>query len=62
MKAFENKKEKLNEDVAQKKIANGGIVEELDIESLNEVTGGGLKNGTFKTPTKDISGDTKAKI
>lgn len=61
MTKIENPKEKLNEEVVEKEITNGGIVEELDIESLNEVTGGSLRS-TYKTPTKDIPGGTIAKI
>ena len=45
----------------KKEKTNAGIVEELDIESLNEVTGGALRN-TIRTQPQDISGDTKAKI
>jgi len=59
------KNAKLNEDLkeerTEKEMTNAGIVEELDIESLNEVTGGALKN-TIRTITQDISGDTKSKI
>ena len=54
-------KEKLKEEEVKKEVGNAGIVEELDIESLNEVTGGGLKS-TYRTPTEDISGGTKEKI
>jgi len=60
MKEVEKKKAKLNEE-AEKEINNGGIVEELDIESLNEVTGGALRS-TIRTTPQDISGDTKNKI
>lgn len=61
MKADEIKKKNLNEEGVQKENANGGVVEELDLDSLAEVTGGSLRNN-YKTPTQDISGDTKAKI
>ncbi len=61
MGKFENSKEKLNEEEVKKEVANVGIVEELDIEGLNEVTGGALRS-TIRTKTQDISGDTKAKI
>ena len=61
MTKIENMKEKLNEEEVKKETANAGIVEELDIESLNEVTGGALRS-TIRTTTQDISGDTKAKI
>ncbi len=61
MTKIENSKEKLNEDGVKKEIINGGIAEELDIDTLNEVTGGALRS-TIRTPTDDISGDTKAKI
>ncbi len=54
-------KGKLNEEGVEKEISNAGVVEELDIESLNEVTGGALRS-TIRTTTQDISGDTKAKI
>jgi len=53
--------EKLKEEREEKEKTNAGIVEELDIESLNEVTGGALRN-TIRTQPQDISGDTKAKI
>jgi len=59
MREKENKK--LNQEAEEKEKTNGGIVEELDIESLSEVTGGSLRS-TIKTKPQDISGDTKAKI
>ncbi len=61
MRKNEELKEKLNEEGVEKEIAKAGVVEELDIESLNEVTGGALRS-TIRTKTEDISGDTKAKI
>ena len=61
MGEFENKKEKLNEKAVEKENSKAGIVEELDLDSLNEVTGGALRS-TIRTKTQDISGDTKAKI
>ncbi len=61
MSKFEKQKEKLNEEEVKKENTNGGVVEELELDSLDEVTGGSLRNN-YRTPTQDISGDTKAKI
>ena len=50
----EDKKIKVNE----KKISDD---KELDLEELNDVSGGALRNVSF-TKTRDISRDTKDKI
>jgi hypothetical protein len=60
MKTTENRKEKVSKE-AVKDNSSAGIVEELDIENLGEVTGGSLRS-TIRTKTQDISGDTKSKI
>jgi len=52
-------KKKKNEEAIEN--STTGNVEELDLDILDEVTGGSLRN-VYRTPTQDISGDTKAKI
>lgn len=38
------------------------LVEELDDDALDEVTGGAMQGKVFVTPTTDISDDTRSRI
>ncbi len=48
-------------ELETKAIQAKGIEEELDMDELEKVSGGGLR-ATVRTQTQDISGDTASKI